>query len=84
MPVYFGRKHNHMSNSYSPALGAPSDIPLDTLVAYLRDIASQRFFGTIHLSYQSGQLQSVRAERTLKSADLTSLVKGNPNARSSQ
>lgn len=65
-------------------MGATSEIPLDTLVAYLRDIASQRFFGTIQLSYQSGQLQSVRAERTLKSADITSLVKGNSNGRTSQ
>jgi len=73
-----------MGYSNSHAMGASAEIPLDNLIAYLRGIASQRWFGTIQLSYQSGQVQSVRAERTLKSTDLTSLVKGNSNGQSSQ
>jgi hypothetical protein len=79
---------NSSSNSNYPS------ISLDTLVAFLRDqVVTPHLFGVVQLSFQSGQLQSVRVERTLKAADFSRsdrtdvtprLVKGTSNDRTSQ
>ena len=71
------------STSTSPPRPAPDD-GLATVLAFIRKLASERFFGSVHLSLQSGHIVNIRQEQSLKVTDLPNLVapsKGTNNAQ---
>jgi hypothetical protein len=80
-----------MQPNYTSRADAPSrDHNADLTVAfnYIRQLSQQKYFGTIVLSMQSGNLITVRRDEVLKPSDLTpapvATSRGTSDARSSQ
>ena len=42
------------------------------IVAYIMKLASEKFFGTVTLSFQNGRICNIKVERNLKLSDLPS------------
>jgi len=40
------------------------------IMAYIMKLASEKFFGTVTLSFQNGRVCNIRVERSLKPEDL--------------
>jgi len=40
------------------------------IMAYIMKLASEKFFGTVTLSFQNGRICNIRVERSLKPEDL--------------
>lgn len=76
------------SNNYaSPPVVRSSDDGLSSVLTFLRRLASDRYFGRVELSFQSGQVVNIRQEQSMKVADLPNLVansKGSSNVDSSR
>lgn len=70
------------TSTYSPE--RPDD-GLSTVLAFIRKLASERYFGYVQLSFQSGHVVNIRQEQSLKVNDLSNLVassKGNSDVNS--
>ena len=55
---------------------------LSSVLTFLRTLSTEKYFGRVELSFQSGNIVNIRQERTLKPQDLPTLVatrKGNHN-----
>ena len=52
------------------------------LMAYLEKLIAEGFFGTVTLSFQSGNLCNIKVERSLKPTDLDEQLSGYPVGRS--
>jgi hypothetical protein len=61
---------------------------LDAAFNYIRQLCSQKYFGTVVLSIQSGNLTTIRRDEVLKPADITNTLvatsRGNSNDRPQQ
>lgn len=76
------------SNNYpSPPVARSSDDGLSTVLTFLRRLASDRYFGRVEFSFQSGHVVNIRQEQSMKVGDLSNLVansKGSSNVDSSR
>ena len=75
----------HSSPSF-PVSGLPDD-GLSTVLSFLRRLASDRYFGRVELSFQSGHVVNIRQEQSLKPQDLSNLIansKGTTNVNNSK
>jgi hypothetical protein len=74
------------TNTYTPTRPA-SDDGLSAVLAFIRKLASERYFGNVQFSFQSGHVVNIRQEQSMKLNDLSNLVassKGNSDVRNSQ
>lgn len=57
-----------------------SDVGLSHTLAFIQKLASERYFGTVQLSFQAGHVVNVRQEQSLKPADISNLVANSKGA----
>lgn len=70
-----------------PAPGCDDESQLNAAFAFIRQLAHERYFGIVQLSFQNGHLINVRRDESLKPESLPSLVansKGTHNVNKSE
>jgi hypothetical protein len=69
-------KSELMNTHFSPPLSGTraADDGLSTIIAFLRKLASDRYFGSVQFSFQSGHVVNIRQEQSLKPQDVSNLV----------
>lgn len=60
----------------APAL----DDGLTNILAFIRKLAAERYFGSVLLSFQSGHVVNIRQEQSMKPHDLPNLVASSKGA----
>jgi hypothetical protein len=61
-----------MSSNSTPRPAPDNGLP--HVLAFIRKLASDRFFGSVQFAFQSGHIVNIRQEQSLKVTDLPSLV----------
>jgi hypothetical protein len=59
-----------MSFTNSSVVRRDGPATIDTLLAYLRKLAGDQYYGNVQVSFQAGNVTVVRAEQTIRPADL--------------
>jgi hypothetical protein len=62
--------------SYRPVPTPDTDdnSQLDTVCAFVRQLARERYFGHLQISYQSGHITNLRRDESLKPESLPNLI----------
>jgi hypothetical protein len=66
---------------------ASDETHLDAVCAFVRQLARERYFGHLQISYQAGHIANLRRDESLKPESLSNLVatsKGHSDGRNSQ
>ena len=59
---------NPMPSNHSSVREEP--VTIDTILTYIRRLSGDRYFGNVQISFQNGHVTIIKAEQTIRPADL--------------